>query len=238
MEQELNIAVCDDEKYYRQYIKELIAEYLVKEDILFHIGEFADGEDFCKEESNIQKYDVIFLDIEMEGMNGMDVACKIREKNKEMDIVFITVMSDYVYDGYKVRAMRYILKPNMEKDLPDYLKGMLKERKYFEEKMEFSFIGGKRKVLLKEIFYIESKAHKLIFVKEEETLHVYGKISDIESKLIDYHFVRCHQSFLVNLKNVETIKNYWIYLSNGTKIPVSRQKFGEVRQQFLEFKEI
>lgn len=238
MELELNIAVCDDEKYYRQYIKKVITEYLEKEDVLFHIGEFADGKDFCKEESNIQKYDIIFLDIEMEGMNGMDAACRIREKNKEMDIIFITVMSEYVYDGYKVRALRYILKQNLEKELPDYLKGMLKERKYFGQKMEFPFIGGNRKILLKDLLYIESSSHKLKFVREREDLYMYGKISDIEPRLIDYHFVRCHQSFLVNLAHVDAIKSYFVYLSNGTQIAVSRQKLTEVKKKFLEFKEI
>ena len=78
---ELNIAICDDEKYYRNYVENVVKEYLVKEDVLFLIELFVNGEAFCEKEDNIQKFDIIFLDIEMDGMNGMETAYFIREKN-------------------------------------------------------------------------------------------------------------------------------------------------------------
>lgn len=205
---QLNIAVCDDEKYYRTHIKKLLTEYLQKEDVFFQIGEFSDGKDFCEEESNFWKYDIIFLDIEMGSMNGMETAHTIRAKNKKMDIVFITVMQDYVFEGYRVGAARYIMKTDLEVLLPECLEALLKSEKYCGQQMEFSFIGGKRKLFLKDLLYIESDSHRLNFVKEEEVLHLYGKISELERKLSDYNFIRCHQSFLVNPEHIDRIKNY------------------------------
>ena len=129
MDLELNIAICDDEKYYRHFIKKLVGNYLAKQNVLFRIELFEDGREFCREESNMQKFDIIFLDIEMKGMNGMETAYSIRKKNSEMDIVFITVMPDYVFEGYKVSAVRYILKKEIEMSLPECLADILKKRK-------------------------------------------------------------------------------------------------------------
>lgn len=235
---ELKIAICDDEKYYRNYIEKLISQHLRQAGIVFHIETFSAGRDFCEKEENICKYDVIFLDIGMESMNGMDTAYEIRRKNSEMDIVFITVMQDYVFEGYKVGAVRYIMKTELENLLPECLADVLKRRKYRGRMIELPFVGGKRAILLKELLYIESQSHRLRFVKMDETLYMYAQISELEIKLADSDFVRCHQSFLVNMEYISKINNYWIYLSDGTEIPVSRTKYLEVRQVFLRYKEI
>lgn len=235
---ELNIAICDDEKYYRNHVENLVREYLVKEDVLFQIELFEDGKDFCQDEGNIQKFDIIFLDIEMDGMNGMDTAYFIREKNCEMDIVFITVTADYVFEGYNVSAVRYIMKKDIDKSLPECLANIVKKRKFSGHRMELPFVGGKRTVLLDDILYIESRLHKLQFTRKGGILYMYGQINEIECKMKDFNFVRCHQSFLVNLGHIEQINNYLICLSDGSEIPVSRPRYPEVKQRYIQYKEI
>ncbi len=235
---ELNIAICDDEKYYRNYVENVVSDYLVKENVLFQIELFEDGRDFCKVDENIRKFDIIFLDIDMKEMNGMETAYSIRKKNMEMDIVFITVMPDYVFEGYKVSAVRYIMKKEIDKSLPECLGDILKKRKFSSQKMEFPFVGGKRTVFLNDILYIESKSHKLQFAGKTGVLYMYGQINDVESKIEDFNFVRCHQSFLVNLEHIEQINNYLICLSDGSEIPVSRPRYPEVKQQYLKYKQI
>lgn len=238
MDSELNIAICDDETYYRNHIESLVKEYLAKEDVLFRIELFENGKDFCEESENIRRFDIIFLDIEMEGMNGMETAYFIREKNSEMDIVFITVMPEYVFEGYRVSAVRYIMKKELKELLPECLADILKKRRCSGHKMEFSFVGGKRTVLVDDILYIESQSHKLRFKKKGEILSMYGQINDLESKMENYDFVRCHQSFLVNMGHIEKISNYQVYLSDGSEIPVSRPRYSELKRQFLQYKEI
>lgn len=238
MDLELNIAICDDEKYYRNYVENVVRDYLVKENVLFQIELFEDGRDFCNVDENIHKFDIIFLDIDMKEMNGMETAYSIRKKNMEMDIVFITVMPDYVFEGYKVSAVRYIMKKEIDKLLPECLGDILRKRKFSGQKMEFSFVGGKRAVFLNDILYIESKSHKLQFTGKVGVLYMYGQINEVESKIADFNFVRCHQSFLVNLEHIEQINNYLICLSDGSEIPVSRPRYPEVKQQYLTYKEI
>ena len=235
---ELKIAICDDEKYYRTHIKELISNYLSIRDIPFHIDLYKDGTDFCKDRENVEKYDVVFLDIEMERLSGMETAHWIREKNTDIDIVFITIVADYVFEGYRVGAVRYIMKNELEALLPECLSNILKRKNQTGNKIEFSFVGGKRKILLKDIIYIESKAHKLLFVRKDENLYLYDQINNMEQVLKEFGFIRCHQSFIVNIEHIDKIKNYWIYLSDGTEIPASRPKYAEIRQIFLQYKEI
>lgn len=128
MDFELKVAICDDEKYFRESIQELISKYLKQKDILFLIDLFESGIAFCSDDDNMQRYDVIFLDIGMKEMNGMDTAYKIRKKNPDMTIVFITIMMDYALEGYRVNAVRYILKDDLDRLLPECMDTILEKR--------------------------------------------------------------------------------------------------------------
>lgn len=98
-------------------------------------------------------------------------------------------------------------------------------------------MGGKRKIMLKEILFIESKSHKLWFERTGENLYMYGQINDLELTLSNYDFIRTHQSYLVNLEHVEKINNYSLYLSNGEEVPVTKSRYSEVKETFLQYKE-
>lgn len=234
----LSIAVCEDEEHFREYLKKKMEEYLMGRGVPFDIDTYPDGLGLFKEESNLHKYDAIFLDIDMPGKNGMEAAHQIREKNSEVDIVFITVMQQYVFEGYRVGAARYIMKKDMEKLLPECLDALLQKHFRNIRKMEFPFVKGERTVLLQDILCIEIQSHRLCFTLKNETLYMYGQIGELEQKLADTCFIRCHQSYLVNLEHIARINNYIIYLSNGTEIPVSRAKSAEVRRCYLRYKEI
>ena len=234
----LNIAICDDEPYYRDQIEFLVREYLSGKDVLFCTEQCTSGREFCEEPENARRFHIIFLDIEMEGMNGMETAYFIRERNSEIDIVFITVVSDYVFEGYRVNAVRYIMKNDMEKLIPECLADILKRRRYRGHKMVFSFVGGERTVFLDDILYIESQSHKLQFKTKEGILVMYDRINEMESRLEKYCFLRCHQSFLVNMGHIEKILNYQAYLSDGSEVPVARPRYSEVKRDFLRYKEI
>lgn len=238
MDLRLKIAVCDDEEYFREHLKEMIGEYLKKNEVLFDVDVYRNGMEFCREESNMYKYNIIFLDIDMPDKNGMETAHAIRKRNSDIDIVFITVMHQYVFDGYKVGAVRYIMKTDMEQLLPECMDALLQKYLISGQKMKFPFVKGERTVLLRDILYIEIQSHRLYFKMKDEILHMYGQIGKLERQLINYNFVRCHQSYLVNLEYIANINNYWLYLPKGTKIPVSRSKYSEVKEAYLRYKEM
>lgn len=234
----VRIAICDDEEYYQIHIKHIIEMYLQNRRIMYHISTFFSGEDFCEQNRDSVEYDIVFLDIEMNKMNGMEVAYKIRELNPETEIVFVTVMMEYALEGYHVNARRYLLKENLERLIPECLSIILKSRnQYLSERRKFSFIGGEREIIVSDVYYVESKLHKLCFVRAEDNLYMYAKLNQVESELEQYGFVRTHQSYLVNMRFIIKINNYLLYLSNGDRIPVVKSRYSSVKDKFLRFKE-
>ena len=103
--------------------------------------------------------------------------------------------------------------------------------------MEFPFVGGKRQVLLEDIIYIESRSHQLWFERKGTQMYMYGQINDLQKKLADFSFIRPHQSFLVNLKYIDRIRNYTIYMTNGMEIPVTKPRYVEVKEKIFDYKE-
>ena len=237
MSLDVKIAVCDDEVYFQDRIKELLQKYFKENGLAVSIDLYESGAAFCSNPDNFKAYDVVFLDIEMGEMNGMETAYAIREQNEDVDIVFVTVMLDYATEGYRVDAVRYIIKDDLEQLLPECKDTILQKRRKTTAKMEFPFVGGKRLVPLEDILYIESRSHQLWFERNGVQMYMYGQINDLQKQLADFSFIRPHQSFLVNLKYIEQIRNYTIYMTNGMEIPVTKPRYGEVKEKFLNYKE-
>lgn len=238
MSSEFKIAVCDDEKFYREYINKWIMDYFLSKDLMVHIDLFSDGSEFCSDRNNFYKYDIIFLDIEMDQMNGMDTAYTIRKFNAEMQIVFITVKIEYSLEGYKVNAMRFIIKEDLEHSLKECLDAVLQSRRERMVTMKFGFIGGERNIMLKDILYIENRSHKLRFVGKAEELYLNKKLNTIEEQLRPYHFARAHQSYLVNLEYVDKLASYKVYLFDGSVLPAAKGRYTELRKSYLRYKEL
>lgn len=233
----LTIAICDDEEYYRVHIKHILEKNLNSRRIRYQIELFSSGEDFLGQNKDM-KFDIVFLDIEMKKINGMEVAYKIRERNPDTEIVFVTVMMEYALEGYRVNARRYLLKENLEQLIPECLSIVLRAQdENLSDRQTFSFIGGERTIKVRDVYYVESRLHKLCFVREEENLYIYAKLSQVETILEQYGFVRTHQSYLVNMKFIEKISNYLLYLSNGDRIPVVKSRYATVKDKFLRYKE-
>ena len=239
MSLELKVAICDDEKYYREYLQKFIMDYFENKNIKVVSSLFSNGSEFCEDKSNFQKYDIIFLDIEMDEMNGMDTAYMIRKFNLEVQIVFITIRVEYCLEGYKVDAMRFIVKEDLENSLQECLESVLQRMREKVVKMKFPFVGGERNIILANILYIESRSHQLHFhfVGKNEQLYLNKKLDVIEDKLRPYYFARTHQSFLVNLQYVEKIASYKVHLSNGVVLSAVKGRYNELKSMYLQYKE-
>ena len=120
----LTIGICDDEKEIREKIKNVVEKTMFDDDRDYRIKTFSSGEELLQE--NVGEIDILFLDILMGDINGMDTARKIRENDKNMEIIFITSLVDYISDGYEVRAYRYLLKPVDEEIVANHLKSCIK----------------------------------------------------------------------------------------------------------------
>lgn len=161
----LNIAICDDDKYFCEREEQLIAEYMSQKGYGYQIDRFQLGEELLASESDILKYDIIFLDIKMDKIDGIETAKRIREIAKNTYIVFVTAFIEYSLEGYKVEAIRYLLKDDdfLDKAIFECLDAIMAKKNYKESKYTFHFQEEKREINLNDILYIDSNLHKLTF---------------------------------------------------------------------------
>lgn len=237
----IRIAICDDEKYYRNNIQKILINYMNKNDILCEIDTFSSGKAFVEQGIEVIKYKIVFLDIIMNDFDGIETAKRIREFSDEVFIVFITAYVDYTLEGYKVDAVRYLLKNNVNfpAAVEECMDAIKEKTNYKDVKKEFKFNEGKKKISLNRLLYIESKLHKLEFHVMENELKIftlYETLNKIENELEGNSFVRVHQSFLVNLKHIRSINRYEALLSNGIKLNIPRARYKYVETMYIAYK--
>ena len=181
----LKLAVCDDEKVFRSDLKRILATELELCGIDYHITEFASGEALI---AGLEKTDcqLLFLDIEMKGMDGVAAARKLREMKRQMEIIFVTSYADFVFQGYEVRALNYILKPYEPERIAAVLHTALEAldieaEKYYVIEQK----GGSIRVPLSTVKYFSSDRRTVHAVTTDREYTFYEKLSDLEAELPD-----------------------------------------------------
>ncbi|MCI9975252.1 DNA-binding response regulator [Clostridioides difficile] len=230
----INIAVCEDEKETQLLIVDYIENILKNISIEYEIKKYLSGEELL--ENNLKDIDILFLDIKMEKLNGMDTARKIRKMGSEMEIIFITSLIDYVQEGYEVRAYRYLLKPIEFEELKKHMLTCIKDIE--TNKDSYIIIKDKSntyKIYLNEIKYIEVQKKEMLIHTINKNFYIRYSLNKIEKELNLSRFIRCHKSFIVNLSHVENIKYNIAILESGEEVPISRYRYKEVKEKFLRF---
>lgn len=233
----LKIAICDDEKFYRDKIQEFLRKYLKIHNLDYEIDLYSSGTLFLEQKENMVRYDVVFMDINMDEMDGIQTVMQIRKFHSDTYIVFVTAFISYALEGYKVNAIRYIMKDTLEIAIPECMDAVLNKMQL--RQIEFFFIEGSRNLYTDNILYVESRKHKSIFSYLETELvqyHIYEKLDHIEEMLVPYGFLRIHKSYLVNMKHILKINNYITLLDTGEVLPIPRLKFREVKETFVAYK--
>ena len=233
----LSIAICDDDEFFREREKNLILRYMKGKNWKCKIDMYESGKKLLSLKSALSQYNIFFLDVNMEDIDGIETAKRIREISKDVYIVFVTAYISYALDGYKVDAVRYLIKDNesIKKAMVECLNAIIDKMNYYEDKMTFDFQEGKTTVSLENILYIESNLHRLLFymVGEDNPRYtIYTKLDDVAKILNDKGFCRIHKSYLVKLKYIQSIERYRALLSNGKSLAISKARFIETRNKF------
>ena len=170
----LQIAICDDEKYYRKTIRLLLTEYLEKRGLEYTFSIFLSGEEFLSLPENAVKFDVVFMDINMSRVDGIETAAWMRFLHSETEIVFVTAFIHYTPEGYKVDAVRFIMKDTLEAALPECMDAVLKRKRL--EQVEFSCVEGNVRLFTDRILYVAVSYTHLLFdgiMRDAETIAVW-----------------------------------------------------------------
>ena len=233
----MQIAFCDDEQFYREKIKYLLEEYLQAKGMLYTLHLFLSGEDFLEQCENNVRFDIVFLDISMEEVDGIQAAQRIRSFHSDTYIVFVTAFIDYALEGYKVNAVRYLMKDTLEIALEECMNAILQKMQV--ARVTFSFLEGEKRLYTDNILYVESRGHKSIFHYMESEMvsyQIYDKLDSVERNLEGYGFLRIHKSYLVNMKHIRKISNYIVSLDTGEELHVPRLRFQAVKEGFVAYK--
>lgn len=231
----LNIVICEDEIEQQEILKDYLEQILNEINRKYEILIFNSGEAlFNNYPENI---DIFLLDIQMDGLNGMEVARKIRQiDKKEVEIIFTTSLIEYIQEGYEVRAYRYLLKPIKLEDLKKHIILCIEE--LTKNKESYIAVNEKNntcKVKISEITYIEIQKREMTIHTINEDYTINSSMSKLENELSKYNFYRCHKSFMVNIDFIKNIKQYIAILDNKEEVPISRYRFKETKYRFLSY---
>ena len=227
----MNIAIVDDEIFIREQIRSLIKRR--KPDCRTEI--FTTGEELLEAG---QYFNLIFLDIQMEGINGIETARILRKQHEDAVLVFITGIREYVFEAFDVSAFHYLLKPIEEQKFMDVFDRAVKEAvKQRGQKQEQLFIRTKnRNFTIKQnsILYIENRAKKVEIhtIDAEEIIEIYATMEEMHQKLGE-SFYRCHRGYLVNMAHITGYSGDSISLSNGEKVYLSKKKHSEFVKEYM-----
>ncbi len=228
------IATCDDEVQFCKQV-ELYIKGLGKElGIETKCDKYISGEDLLASDYN--KYQIIFLDIELKNENGIDIAEKIRKTNENVEIIFLTAFIQYAVDGYKVKAYRFLVKPVNYDDFVFQLNELfIRINNYEKSNLLLTKEGQKYNIKIQDIIYIEVMDHNLTYHCANCEITVVGTMKKMEKSLNEHYFVRIHNSFMINMKYIAEVRSHTILLKNMVELPVTRSKKEMFRRAYLEF---
>ncbi|MBE6036285.1 MAG: response regulator transcription factor [Clostridiales bacterium] len=226
------IAVCDDEKIFADEVALCCRTILEKKQAAGEVAVFSCGRDLVDAYVKGETFDLLLLDILMDGMDGIELATAIRELDKKVPIVFVTSTAQYALKGYEVQAYRYLLKPVKQIELEPILAERLREK---GKKRWLSLKDGAavRRIPFEEIIYVETAGRKAIIHTDGENFTFAGRLAELENELPADRFLRCHQSYILNFSYVFEIHRYEAVLTDHTVIPISRTYWEKVKSTFL-----
>ena len=229
----MRIAVCDDSSLDRELFVALLYHYFVNKPISNEIIQYENGIDLLHDFEDDMWFDIVFLDIYMNDLLGIDVAHKLRSLGYRGHIIFLTATADFAVDSYEVEALGYLLKPQSLEKLSQVMdraiRGMTANT--YQVKKHAKII----RVPYHEILYVESMNSKCIMhCCNGQSYVIYKRLTDIEHELNDKRFLRCHQSYLVNMDYIHQMDSQFT-LVTGDTVSIRQRDLKAIRQRVLSY---
>lgn len=233
----LKLAICDDMPQEREALRCFLKSYFAQAGHECDITEYMCGEPLAADyEDGDGVFDLIFLDIYMGEQNGLETAKKIRAHSRTVPIVFLTTSPDFALEGYEVRAMGYLLKPLIPEKAVALLDDFLREESARSQKSLLLREGARGgRIAYREILYVESQGNVLLVHTPDKTHRLYQTMAEVENELREHSFLRCHNSFLVNLGQVNTAEKTEFILTDGSRVPIRQRDAKALRDAYFTY---
>lgn len=228
----MKIAICDDEEVFLNKLKSELSKMLVHTDYL--IDCYTNGRELLAAYSE-KKYDILILDIEMEGLNGIDTAKKIRLTDRVVTIAFLTSYEEFAIAGYNVKAERYILKHQPEFMYREQLKGLIYDYSQNHKRFLFSNNNTSFSLGLSDIIFFEVFNRNITIHTVDSEYTYYGKLSDLVDMYKNDGFIKVGKSYLINASYIKIIKKNDIILKTGQTLELGRKNKSQVIEEYFNY---
>ncbi len=232
----MRIAICEDDREHADILEGMIQRWAEAEGMEAQIVYYESAEEFMFRWKDDIPYELVFLDIEMGKMNGMELARYIRKHDMAVPIVFTTGFGEYAVKGYEVRAFRYLKKPLQEKEVFATLKKVVRE--ISEARRDAVIVPteeGSLRVFKEDIYYVEVDNHYIIMHTRQGDLRYKEKLRNIEPMFPEAGFCKCHRSYIVNLRHVGLLTRDKVEIDNGDILPVSKARWNALNECYLAY---
>ncbi len=235
----IKIAICEDEKMFADSLEKSINIWAAKKAMNVKIRKFDNGVPLLHCINDNGMFDVIFMDVEMERMNGLEAAAKIRERDYITTLIFVSQHEDYYKEAYNVHPFHFLSKPVEQKQLNEVMDAYMQVKKQDTETYTYCVNKAQYTVLLSDILYFNSERRHISMVCRDGVKVFYGKLNEVEKQVEDKNckFLRIHQSFLVNVRYIREYHYSDLIMANGENLTISRdnrKKMREIHKLLLE----
>lgn len=239
--EELRAVICDDEPLVQDIVSSALVTCFKKYGYVLELDRYTDPVKFAKRlgRGAGKCYDIAFLDIDMPGLDGIELGKKLNEVSEKTSIIFISNREERVFDSFAAHPFGFVRKSSFLKDVESVVKIYISAHKKEPSGhlVEVKTKEGYLKLNTDEILYIESiRDYQYIHLKKEkEPLKVHWRMNQLEEGLKNFGFLRIHQGYLVNYRYIRKFGADTVELQNGSALPVSRRKRKEILQEYMRF---
>lgn len=226
----IKFAVCDDESFMLNSITSQISDYMAEKKITFEIDLFTNGNELLESQ---KVFDILFLDIQMDRLNGMEVAKRLRKEGFQGLLIFVTILKESVFESFEVQAFDFLIKPLSDSHFRRTIERAINVLEQNSSKNIIIQKGNSYQIIpYSQILYCEVIGRKIYIHQKDKVISYYDKLENLQNHM-DFRFFRCHRSYIVNLDYIYGYNSGTATLSNGEKIPVSRLREQELKKTLL-----
>lgn len=230
----MKIGICEDQEGERTCLKELLLQYSQEQCCCVEVEEFSSGEELLAAFAP-HTYSLLFLDVYMGDLNGLETAEAIRKLDPECLLVFVTASRDHAVEGFGVEALHYLLKPiGMEQVQEVFRRGAA----VLQSAMQcITFMADRMpmRIPLRAIAYIEVYDKTCFIYTGQQCMKTYMTLEELEQQLDKSIFLRCHRSYIVNMRYIVNVEDADFVLGSAVRIPIAKAKKAAIKKQYMEF---
>ena len=232
---ELWVAICDDLEDERRALAQMVRGYARRRGRTVRFRFFASGDELLASSQQLRTCQILFLDIYMPGLSGVETARRLRDAGFDTAIVFATTSIDHGLDSFEVQAADYLVKPFQKQDVAQALDWCLAHLPEPLRCLSVYSEGETQEIPLASICYIEVLGHQSHIYTTRQEITARQGLDALEAAISSQDFLRCHRSFLVNMNHIQKIEGSDFRMTTGARVPISTSNLARIRNAFIDW---